>query len=479
MNHASPSSGIGTRITRYGTILAVSGMVCKIMLLVYTVLAVEILGREGFGRIEYFIEMAIIFSVLIDFGLEQTVTREVARRRNEAGAMLYPLLMFRLAAALAGGVAMAAFLWLLARPEHTGALILCSVTYFSAVSVIMLVRAIVRGLELMIYEGVANILDKVAHIGMAITLLYVLPQLPLIVLCYTGGALLSLGIYLWIILGRYGFHRTAYTVQDWIGWQKLAVPIGLSAACILLLHREDTVMVNWIRGDNETGLYRAPYRFLEGLFLFPQVLAISAYPIFSKLFHEKQPFAQSAADLLRGLFLISLPIAVGGTCIGMNMMQWLTPELGRAGGIVFILLLWSLPFIYANFLLGTILNATDRQQLNFKASAWGLASNAVLNVPAIYWFGAYGAAVVTAVSQGIYCLIMMRYTRGFHLFTGLPRYAAIVAACLVMAALLSLIDFAWYAEAPIGAAVYLAALAGFQGVTWREMQMLWSVARGR
>ncbi|MFB3787915.1 MAG: flippase [bacterium] len=479
MNLVSPPPGIGTRITRYGTILAVSGIVCKIMLLVYTVLAVEILGREGFGRIEYFIEMAIIFSVLIDFGLEQTVTREASRRREEAGEMLYPLLLFRLAAALAGGVAMAAFLWLLAQPGHTGLLIFCSITYFFVISVIMLVRAIVRGLELMVYEGAANILDKVAHIGTAIALLYVLPQLPLIVLCYTGGALVSLAIYLWVILRRYGFHRAAYTYQDWIGWQKLAVPIGLSAVCILLLHREDTVMVNWIRGDDETGLYRAPYRFLEGLFLFPQVLAISAYPIFSKLFHEQQPFTQSAADLLRGLFLISLPIAVGGSCTGMNMMRWLTPELGRAGGIVFILLLWSLPFIYANFLLGTILNATDRQQLNFKASAWGLASNAVLNVPAIYGFGAYGAAVVTAVSQGVYCLIMLAYTRDFQLFTGLPRYTAIVAACLVMAALLSLIDFAWYIEVPIGGGTYLAALAAFQGITWREMQTLWSVVKQR
>ncbi len=479
MNHDSPLPGIGTRITRYGTILAVSGIVCKIMLLVYTVLAVDILGREGFGRIEYFIEMAIIFSVLIDFGLEQTVTREVARRREDTGAMLYPLLMFRLAAALAGGVVMAAFFWLLAQPGHTSALILASITYFLVISVIMLVRAVVRGLELMTFEGIANILDKVVHIGLAILLLFAFPCLPLIVLCYTSGAMVSLLIYLGIILKRIGISRETYSYQDWIDWQKLAVPIGLSAACILLLHREDTVMVNWIRGDEETGLYRAPYRFLEGLFLFPQVLAISAYPVFSKLFHDKQPFSQSASDLLRGLIIISLPIAVGGTCIGTGMMTSLTPELGQAGGIVFILLLWSLPFIYANFLLGTILNATDRQHRNFQASAWGLASNALLNIPAIYWFGAYGAAVVTAVSQAVYCLIMLIYVHDFKLITGLPRYAAIGAACLVMAALLHLIDFAWYIEVLIGGVTYLAALAAFQGVTGREMLTLWSVVKRR
>ncbi|HXK94864.1 MAG TPA: hypothetical protein PKV38_14405, partial [bacterium] len=59
------------------------------------------------------------------------------------------------------------------------------------------------------------------------------------------------------------------------------------------------------------------------------------------------------------------------------------------------------------------------------------------------------------------------------------RYAAIGAACLVMAALLHLIDFAWYIEVLIGGVTYLAALAAFQGVTGREMLTLWSVVKRR
>jgi len=472
MNHTNSDSGIGSRITRFGAILTVSGILCKLLLLVYTVMAMDILGPEQFGRIEYFIEMAIIFSVLVDFGLEQTVTREIARRRDDLQKVLYPLLAFRFTASILGAVVMTIFMRALAQPGHTWPLLLCSLTYFITITNVMLIRAIMRSFELMAYEGLANILDKIIHIGLAIIILLTLPSLPLIALCYTAGALTTLAVSFYIIISRYGIQYTKYSFKDWIDWQKLAFPIGLSAACILLLHREDTAMVNWMCGDKETGLYRYPYRFLEGLFLLPQVIAISAYPIFSKLFHENRPFQQTAVDLLRGLIIVSLPIAAGGTYIALDMIHWFEPDLGIKSGRIFQLLLWSLPFIYTNFLLGTILNATDRQHLNVRASAWGLLSNAVFNIPAIYYYGAYGASVVTVLSQGLYCLIMLGYTRDFKLIQGLPRYTAIACSSLIMYGALTYLNLHWYWSIPTGIIIYPASLIILRGVSQKDLNNL-------
>gem|GEM_PF-1758547 len=468
--HERNDSGIGRRITRFGAILTLSGIFCKILLLIYTVFAIEILGKERFGRIEYFIEMGVIFSVLLDFGLEQTVTREMARRREQLRHFLHPLAVYRLAVSFVGGILIALLLFLTAKPGHTWPLILCTTLYFFVILNMMLIRAMARSLELLSYEGLANALDKIVHIGPAMLVLLYYPRLSPLVLCYTAGAVVSLMIYWYIILRRCGWQRRTYTIREWIDWQKLAIPIGLSAACILLLHREDTAMVNWIRGDEETGLYRGPYRFLEGLFLFPQMLAISAYPIFSKLFHEKRPFTNTAATLMRGLMMLSLPIAVGGTCVANPMMMALAPELGKAGGMVFTILLWSLPFIYANFLLGTILNATDRQNLNVRASFCGLLSNAILNVPGIYFWGAYGASVMTVLSQGLYGVMMMVYMRDFSLFAESRRYLAIVLASSVMAVALLAIPVHWIVAIPFGAMVYFAVLVLFRGVSREDYQ---------
>jgi O-antigen/teichoic acid export membrane protein len=479
MSQIKEEAGVGRRITRYGTILTLSGIVCKLLLLVYTVLAVEILGKDQFGRIEYFVEMGIIFSVLLDFGLEQTVTREIARRREIIGDILWPLLTYRFLLSFAGVVVMALFLKLTAREGHTWALILCATTYFFVAANVMTIRALVRSMEWLPTEAVANILDKVFHIGAATLCLFVLPRLPVITLCYTLGVLVAFAVYFFVLVRHFGLQRKVFSWRWGLEWQRLAVPIGLSASCILLLHRQDTAMVNWICGDAETGLYRAPYRFLEGLFLFPQVVAISAYPIFSKLYHDNQDFSQTASVLLRGLMMLCLPISVGGMMLGDEMILFFTPRLGEGGATVFKILVWSLPFIYANFLLGTILNATNRQNKNLLASACGLICNAALNIPAIYYWGAFGASVVTIVSQGLYCLIMLYFSHDLLTRKGLWRYGSILLSCACMAGALHLVSLPWYGEILIGAVVYAAALLVTRGIAGQDKQKLLSLLKNK
>lgn len=470
--------GIGRRITRYSMFLTISGILCKLFLLMYTIFAVDVLGETVFGRIEYLFEIAIIFSVLVDFGLEQTVTRELSRRRNDLSQEIYPLLLYRLSVSIIGTFVLLGLMILIRRPEHSWGLIYASVIYFFIVCNVMIVRSIVRSVEWMGVESWANILDKVAHIGFAMYLLFVYPNPALILLCYSAGALVSLIIYMWVILKEYGWTPRPYKIQDWLGWQKLAVPIGLSAACILLLHREDTVMVNWLQGDKETGLYRAPYRLLEGLFLFPQVLAISAYPVFSKLYHEQKNFSQTAGLLLRGLLLLSLPMATGGIVIANGMISTLIPKLGTQGGIIFAVLVCSLPFIYTNFLLGTILNATNRQNKNLWAAFIGLLSNAILNIPAIYYWGAIGASVMTVVSQGLYGIIMLFALQDKHILQDWLKYLAILAAAIIMAAAIAYIPTAWYWQVIFGMMIYAVLVYLLKAISIEDVKKLKQVIRG-
>lgn len=475
MVNPSANPGVGRRITRYGAILALSGALCHVLRLVYTIMAINILGQEKFGRIEYFVEMAVIFTVLLDFGLEQTLTREIARRKERLKTEFASIIGYRIAATIAGAFVMIGFLIAIAKPEHNLGIILAAGVYFCVVSMIMVVKAVSRSFELMAAEGIANFLDKFAHISAAIILLLFYPNLPLLLLCYSLGSIISLLFFSALLYRRIRLESRIVSLGTGWSWQKLAYPIGLSAACVLLLHRQDTVMVNWICGDGETGLYRAPYRFLEGLFLVPQVIAVSAYPVFSKLFHHNKPFEQTASVLMRGLLILSLPMAVGGTVIGHDIMLWAAPDLGRMGGDVFVVLVWSLPFIYLNFLLGAILNATDRQSKNFRASAASMICNLCFNIPFIFFFGAIGASFMTVISQGLYTLLMIWHTRDFNLIREMHRYAAILFSCAVMTAALLTTPLPWLADIFIGGSVYFIALLLSKGLSSNDRQKLMQV----
>ncbi len=477
MNENASNPGVGRRITRYGAILATSGALCHILRLVYTVLAINILGQEQFGRIEYFVEMAVIFTVLLDFGLEQTLTREIARRKERLKLELSSIIGYRIIATIAGAFCMIGLLTAIAQPEHSMGLILAAGVYFCVVSMLMVVKAICRSYEFMAAEGVANFLDKFAHISAAIVLLLVYPHLPLLMLCYSLGSVLSLLFLSFLLYRHIQLKSRVISLATGWSWQKLAFPIGLSAACVLLLHRQDTAMVNWIYGDAETGLYRAPYRFLEGLFLVPQVIAVAAYPVFSKLFHQNEPFQQTASVLVRGLLIMSLPMAVGGTVIGHAIMDWAAPGLGVMGGNVFVVLVWSLPFIYLNFLLGAILNATDRQKKNFQASAISMMTNLVFNIPFIFYFGAIGAAIMTVVSQGLYAVLMMWHTRDFQLIREWHRYASVLFSCAVMAICIDLTPIHWLFDIIVGAGVYFTVVILTKGLSKNDRLKLMQVVR--
>ena len=119
---------------------------------------------------------------------------------------------------------------------------------------------------------------------------------------------MRLTIYLYTLIHNFGFEFRKFSFKWGLEWAKNRV---LNRPDRLLYYVECTEKTpRWSTGFAEiaeTGLYRAPYRFLEGLFLLPQVIAIPAYPIFSKLYHENKSFSQTATDLLRGLMLISFP----------------------------------------------------------------------------------------------------------------------------------------------------------------------------
>jgi O-antigen/teichoic acid export membrane protein len=175
--------------------------------------------------------------------------------------------------------------------------------------------------------------------------------------------------------------------------------------------------------------------------------------------------------------ILSFPMVVGGTLLSHEIIQFLMPDLDAGGGRVFQILLWSLPFIYANFLLGTILVATDRQKLNLVGSVCGLVCNGLANIPAIYYWGAYGASVVTIASQGLYTLILLYFCRQFLTTKGLFRYVSILASCAVMAGAIAWAALPWFLEIMLGAGVYGIALILLQGISLDDLNHLRGILR--
>ncbi len=477
-----PSSASDKRIARYTALLTGSGIVCKLLLLVFTALAADILGREHYGQLEYLIEMALIFGVLIDFGLEQTLTRDLAKWKDRFRHVAEATLGFRFLTSVLAFLSMEIVLSIIDLAvrdriyvlENTLAGLYCAVIFHLA-----LAKALLRSREYLPVEAKINLVDRGLLVALGILALILGGQVSVLLGIYILTACVALAMAWGTIARRVTPCRPRLDLRAALDWQKAAIPIGLSAACILLLHRQDTAMVNIIAGNAETGIYKAAYRPFEGLFLFPQMLAISSYPIVSALHAGGEQIGRLVARFLRLLFFVSLPMAIGGTAIADSFIAQIYPEYYPNSVSVLIILVWSLPCIFGNFLLGTILNATDRQKKNFVASAWAMVCNLLFNIPAILYFGANGAAVVTILSQGLYFVLIFIYSRDLMEWStvDLRRSVGMLVSAGLMAVVLILLSLPWYWEFVIGAALYSVAMVLFRAVVREDLELILSARR--
>ena len=476
----------GTRIARYATTLTLSGILCKLLLIVFVFLATNQLGDELYGRLEYLVEFGLILAVLFDFGLEQTITRDLAGRREFACRFVWGFFVYRTGVGIlltaAYGLLVAFFFTVTGRAFDWTSLVLGAVLATLTFH-IALFKAILRSQEKLHTEAWMNLVEKIVTVGLGSAVLILGFKLAPVISTYIIGGLAAFGIGLWVFIRTFHGMEKQFNFATVWSWQRTGVAIGLSAACILLLHREDTVMVNIISGDGPTGVYRASYRYFEGLFLVPQMLAVAAYPVFSAMLAEQKSVSGLASDILRFVLVLSLPLAVGGTVIADEVIPMLlhkfSPEAIRDAAFIFKILVWSLPPIYFNFILGTVLNAARRQNRNFHAAALALVCNFVLNIPAIYWFQGIGAAAVTILSQGLYCVFCIHWSRDLLTFNRSRIWTCVAAilASIGMGVVLANLQLAWWYDVVLGACIYAVLLLALRAYSTSDLQRIRNLLR--
>ena len=194
--------------------------------------------------------------------------------------------------------------------------------------------------------------------------------------------------------------------SGWGKWIPVMLPFGLSAACSVIFCREDTVMLYLLADAQETGRYRAAFRLMEGLFLFPQLVTIAAYPVLSRWYVKGLNTNKIISNLTKHLLTVSLLISVGGISLSKPLMKLLFPEYSGISE-VFVFLLWSLPITYLNYFFGTILASCDRQMRIFIGAFVSMIVNFLLNYWWIPIWGAAGAAMATLATQFIYCTFLV------------------------------------------------------------------------
>lgn len=444
------------RVLRHTTLLSLSAAATKVLLIVFAIYATNVIGLAALGRLEYYLNLVFIFLVAADFGLEQWTTRELARRQNEGSFLIPNLLSLRVPFIIGSLLLMALFLRLVSTHQSVGIAGLIALAYLISFSFQTLLRGMMRAYGMMGFESLLNFLEHVLTLGTGMLLIRAGFGVRALLGCFLAGNVVVLVVSTVLLRSRCRWNFRGLQPAQWSAYVGGASLFGFAAVFITIFYRQDAILLTELAGETATGSYRSVYRLIEGLWFIPQMLAVALYPVLSERFHRGEKLDSLCAESFRFLIAFSLPIAIGGTLVAQPLIRLIYPD-NPAGINIFAVLAWTMPFVYGNFLVGTVLAATDRQRVNLIASIVAVLVNLGLNVFAIPRWQGLGAATVSVVTQAVFFLIMfVPVVRGMTNLRVSASLTRSLVSCAAMALVVGAVrPYGVFVQILFGAVVYL------------------------
>ena len=373
-----------------------------LLLAVLLVIAGRLLGEEEYGKFSFALALAMIFETVIDFGLKEITTREVARNRRAAQALVAQTfgLKLALAAVASGGLVLAANL-LRQEPDVRLACYLLGAASILR-SYLLTVRYTLQGIERFDLDGIVVSTDRLLLLIIGVGALAGGFGLIGLAIAFVGARVISLIAAYVLAAGQIGPFRPTFDGARWLELQRRALPFGAFVVVLYLYSYADTVMLGVIRGDVETGLYNAAYRIYEGLANVGQVLQTVLIPRLSRYYASSRAAHGRLArgGLLAGGLLALPTAAVGFVLAGPVVVLLFGAAYAPAGGV--------LQLLAAGLIVVFPLCALHAVALSAGAGGWllrtaviGCVLNVGLNLLLIPRFGMYGAAAATVTGEAV------------------------------------------------------------------------------
>lgn len=425
------------------------------------------LGDVQYGRYVAAFAFATVFTAFTSMGLDKLLTREIARRPDEASALLRDGGLMRLALSVVVCLAMVGATYVLpfGAEERLAALLAGAVTVSTSLGDFL--RAVFQGFERMEYDTLTRLSERVLAAVLVVVLLLRWPTVPALI----GGLLAAnlAALALTAALTR-RFARPGGTPAFGQGATllKAAIPFGITATVVGVLTRMDTFLLSLLRTDAEVGWYGAAVNLVLPFALIPLAFASSLFPHLSKQAKEDVTLARPVAQAsVKWILVIALPIGIG---LMMLADRIVVPIFGSefAGAVEPLQILSvGLILIFGNTVLSNILGAADRQYVVAAVVVVELALGLGLYLLLIPRLGIRGAAFAT-VTRDLFGFVVMAYWLGREkVLTSLVALLArfLLAGLAILAAMWALHDAGMGWMLPGGVSAYAVALVATRTIT--------------
>lgn len=378
----------------------------------YTIFLARNLGVFDFGLYSVVLAYFSLFSSISEFGFNRYLITELAVDRLKIPQLLFSIGLFRTTIVSVLFAIFATLLYLVDPEKIRVSLVLLATLAVFPQALSFTIDSIFVALKKLEYSALAMVALSIST--SLIGVIFILSGLNI------KGAVLALifgQIIYFLILGIF-LKRQNVKLDTKVSLKLLkkiiwgSFPYGLIGILGLLYFKIDTLILNYLKGNYDSGIYSAGYKFLESLIFVPSALSTALFPNFVSLINKDSKrvyriyikstiFLFLLSIVIIGIYLFSLPVII----------TYLLPQYVKAIEVVKILSL-TIPFMFMISPQGIIL-FSDKKFLKFLTvvSIFNLVLNISLNFYLIPKFGYFGSAWSTLISDVLGFVVFFFYIR--------------------------------------------------------------------
>jgi PST family polysaccharide transporter len=436
------------------------GRIIKAGVIIY---AARVLGTDGYGVFSYAITLSGFLTLFMDPGINGILVREGSKADEAERREIFSTTLVIKLILLAVGVSVVLFLAPFFSTLPGAREILPIVAAILSLDTLReFFTSLLRAKEKMEWDAAIFLFTNLGILVFGFAFLHIETSPRALSWAYVAGDILGISLVLWLIRKYFTRFYQYFSIKRVWPIINAAWPFAVTGALGVLLTNTDILIISWMGTASDVGIYSAAIRIVQILYLVPMVLQFSTLPLFSRLAHKDDARFRLALERTVSLvFLLSIPLTLGGVILGTPIMALLFGAAYQSGGFAFKLLMVTLLFDFPAAIVSSAMFAYNNQRSLIISSAIGGFVNVVLDLFFIPHWGIAGSAIATIIASAASNSYLWHAMRKTNYFSVMGRLKKMIPAGVIMGIatlLLSILHISLILNIVLSAGIYLLAL---------------------
>jgi O-antigen/teichoic acid export membrane protein len=434
---------LSSQITLNTALSYVGRVISSVVALVIVGMVARVLGQEGFGGYTTIMAYLSMFVILADLGLGVLMTREISRSEDDVGNLVSNFFSLRLLGSLVFLLMgfLLSFLLPYSFAIQVGIAIACVGYFFLSVNQLLL--GIFQKHLVVYISSLAEIIGRVLQL-ILVYMIYlgvrdgdVTTKLYFFLLAMSVASAVIFVIQYYYARRYVKIHLTINFVY-WRNILKTTWPIALSIVLTLIYFKIDTVLLSFMKPQEDVGVYGVAYRVLESLVFFPAMFSGIILPLLSReAITDLSKFRAVLGKSLKVINIMAMGVVAGGVVLSYSIANFIGGQEFIVAGAPLQALFVATGFIFFGNILGRAVIALDLQKKAVAFYLFGVVLNIGLNLIFIPKYTYMGAAWTTVATEALitallFYLVWKKAGITINLFSALkPALSAVVMAGVI------------------------------------------------